>query len=169
MIKFRFYYDKDAEERWLTKMDTRGYKLEGFFLGFYSFSKCEPGEYNYQIDMLDSVTGRSLDYKEFMEETGVEVVAQWYRWVYLRRKKSDGPFELYTDKETKLEQYQKITRFFTGLFILEAVCFVLELMAALETKETLFICFTIFILIVMSAFLHMIFVCRRKIEELEDE
>ena len=56
MTKFRLYYDR-MEQDWLLKMSMQGWKFENFFLGFYTFSPCESGEYLYQIDLLENWTG----------------------------------------------------------------------------------------------------------------
>ncbi len=45
MTKFRVGYDKDKETKWLNRMAEQGWAMTGFFLGFYRFAKCEPGEY----------------------------------------------------------------------------------------------------------------------------
>ena len=108
MLKFKLYYDKDEEEEWLKKMSLNGWAFKKFFLGFYTFEPCEPGEYNYQIDLLDNWNGNKADYASFMEDAGVEVISQWWRWVYLQKKTEDGPFEMYTDTESKIAQYKKI-------------------------------------------------------------
>lgn len=50
MIKFRLYYDKDAETKWLNEMAEQGWAMKSFFAGFYSFERCEPGQYMYQVD-----------------------------------------------------------------------------------------------------------------------
>ena len=61
---------------------------------------CRPGEFIYQIDLLP---GRGLcagdyeGYVEFMHDTGVEVLQRWGRWVYLRGRAEEGPFEIYTE------------------------------------------------------------------------
>ena len=51
MVKFRLYYDKDKEQDWLMEMVNRGWAVKKFFLGFYTFEPCEPGEYIYQIKL----------------------------------------------------------------------------------------------------------------------
>ncbi|MDF2520653.1 MAG: hypothetical protein K0R84_1281, partial [Clostridia bacterium] len=89
MLKFKMYFDKDVEEIWLKEMSNKGWAFKRFFLGFYTFEACEPGEYNYQIDLLDNWSGEKEDYASFMEQSGVEVISQWYRWVYIRKKASD--------------------------------------------------------------------------------
>ena len=50
--------------------------MKKFFLGFYKFEKCEPGEYEYQIDLMPENVEQQ-DYYDFMEEAGVEVVCRW--------------------------------------------------------------------------------------------
>ena len=77
MIKFRLYYDKDKETVWLNDMVASGYSMTGFFAGFYTFEKCEPGEYIYQIDFSDKFSSVTNDYREFMEETGIEIIQTW--------------------------------------------------------------------------------------------
>lgn len=102
MKKFRLYYDKDAEQDWLREMSNQGWAFNKFFLGVYTFEACSSGEYIYQIDILDNWIGDKQNFSEFMEDSGVEVVSQWYLWVYLRKKAADGPFEMYSDTESKI-------------------------------------------------------------------
>ena len=45
MIKYRYYIDNQKEQDWLNKLSREGWALKKFFLGFYKFEKCEPGEY----------------------------------------------------------------------------------------------------------------------------
>lgn len=119
MIKFRIYYDKDKETDWLNEMAQIGYAMTGFFAGFYTFEKCEPAEWEYQID-LGRVT---KDYREFMEDAGIEIVQTWAAWIMLRRKKRDEPFQLYTDVDSSIEHYKKIRTIFKIATILELICF----------------------------------------------
>lgn len=119
MIKFRMYYDKDKETDWLNEMAQVGYAMTGFFAGFYTFEKCKPAEWEYQID-LGRVT---KDYREFMEDAGIEIVQTWAAWIILRRKKRDEPFQLYTDVDSSIEHYKKIRTMFKIATILELICF----------------------------------------------
>lgn len=45
MTKFRMCYDKDKVAEWLNRMAEQGWAMTDYFLGFYRFVKCEPGEY----------------------------------------------------------------------------------------------------------------------------
>lgn len=125
MIKFRLYLDKDKEEKWLNEMCDSGYKFKKFFVGFYKFNPCEKGKYIYRIDLIDGISKRK-EYKNFMQEIGVEVIDTWGFWVFLRKEKSEGRFELYTDKESKIISYRKIRKTFAAVLVLEVICTLLQ-------------------------------------------
>lgn len=126
MIRFRLYYNKDTETEWLNKMAADGWALTGFFAGFYRFEECEKGEYTYQVDLGDQLFSVSSEYRELMEELGVEIVTLWGYWIILRKRTADGPFELYTDVESQIEHYTKILRMFKVVCILEIICMLIE-------------------------------------------
>lgn len=169
MKRFKLYYDKDEEQDWLQKMALDGWALKNFFLGVYTFVPCEPGEYIYQIDLLDNWSGDKNDFAAFMEDSGVEVVSQWYRWVYLRKKADDGPFEMYTDIESKIGQYNRIKKFFQVALIVEVICFFIEIIAAVNTGNPAFWFLTILIGSIVLAFLRVVWKCSWKIEQLKRE
>jgi hypothetical protein len=169
MLKFRLYYDKDAEEDWLRKMSLEGWAFKKFFLGFYTFEPCEPGEYNYRIDLLDHWSGNKTDYAAFMEDLGVDVMGQWWRWVYLRKKAVNGPFEMYTDTNSKIALYQKIKSFFMIFLAIEILCFVSELAMTLKTGNFMFGIFTVLLGAISLAMLKIIWKCQWKIEQLKLE
>lgn len=127
MVKFRWYYDKDKEEIWLNEMVAEGFAVTRFLLGFYWFEDCEPGEYIYQIDLFTENKG-SMTHREYVsliQETGAEFVCSWGWWRFFRRKAKLGPFRLYTDVNSRLEQYRRIFRLFRNIGILElaALCY----------------------------------------------
>jgi hypothetical protein len=169
MIQFKLYSDKDLEQDWLNDMSLKGWGLKKYFLGFYTFEACEPGEYNYQIDLLDKWDGDKSDFASFMEESGVEVIAQWYRWVYLRKKASDGPFEMYTDVDSKIAQYNRIKNFFTVGLIIEVICFCIEINAAVKADYATFWAFVVLLGMFVIMFLRMVWKCKWKIEQLQRE
>lgn len=169
MKKFRLYYDKDKEEEWLMEMSNQGWAFKSFFLGVYTFKPSESGEYIYQIDLLDDWSGDNKDFSEFMEDSGVEVVSQWYRWVYLRKKAADGPFEMYTDVESKIMQYKKMEKFFTVVLIIEFIVLIIEFMAAIHTGKIAFMIITIVIGLIIFIILHNLLKCKEKIRKLEKE
>ena len=126
MTKFRLYFNKDKETTWLNEMAAKGYALKSFFAGFYSFEKCEPGEYVYQIDFGSKIFSVSDDYREFMAENNIEIVCLWGYWIILRKRASEGEFVLYTDVDSSIEHYTKILKMFKGVTIVELICFFVE-------------------------------------------
>ena len=168
MVKFRLYYDKDKEQDWLMEMVNRGWAVEKFFLGFYSFVPCEPGEYIYQIDLLSSWENGHMDYKEFLSENNVEIVFQWFFWIVLRKKSSDGEFILYTDNESKIEQYSRIRKMFVICGIIELICMLIELNSAIQLRNTFYGMMTVLFVIILLVFSKVIWTCQFKINELRE-
>lgn len=132
MVKFKWYYDTDKETEFLNEMSKKGYALSGFFLGFYHFDQCRPGEYIYQIDITEGLFRVSNDYREFMRDMGVEIVCLWGPWVILRKRAEDGPFVLYTDVESRIEHYTKIKNLYKIAAVIESICILVELLGAVQ-------------------------------------
>ena len=117
-------FDKDEEVKWLDQMAAEGYALNSFFAGFYNFVPCENGEWQYQIDIGQGFFSVKPAYREFMEEMGVEIVQTWGPWVILRRHREEGPFELYSDVDSRIEHYKKILLMFKAVGLLELMCLI---------------------------------------------
>ena len=166
MKKFRLYYDPDRELLWLRDLMHQGWALTHFALGVYTFEPCQPDEYLYQIDLLKSADDFD-NYRIFMEDSGVEVVCRWMRWVYVRKRTEDGPFALYTDTESLIHYYSSIRKFFLPLAIIETVCAVLELFAALGTGNPVFGFLILLLAFIAVVFYRMVWKCSWKIEELK--
>lgn len=130
MVKFKLMFNKDKETEYLNEMAAQGYAMTGFFAGFYTFDRCRPGEYVYQVDITEGMFRVNNDYREFMWEMGVEIVCIWGMWVILRKKAAEGPFVLYTDVESTIEHYEKIKKMFKIATILELSLIVVELVGA---------------------------------------
>ncbi len=130
MIKLKFYWDKDAETKWLNEMADEGWAMTGFFAGFYKFEQTEKGKWRYQIDFGEKFGSVTEDYREFMNEAEIEIVQSWGYWIILRQLASKGEFQLYTDVESSIEHYTKILKMFKVVTIVELICFFIEVMAA---------------------------------------
>ncbi len=123
-IVIKPYWNVEKEQAWLNKMSASGYQLTDYFWIRYVFEKAEAGEYTYFIDLLSA--GRhspeSESYLVFLENSGVEVVATYMRWVYLRKRTADGPLVLYSDTTSKVAYLRRLSRFYAFLSILELMC-----------------------------------------------
>lgn len=167
MIKFRIYADKDKETTWLNEMAAQGYAMTGFCAFFYTFEKCEPGKYTYQIDLGNKFFAVENSYREFMEENNIEIVCTWGYWIILRKLACEGNFELYTDVDSNIEHYTKILKMFKIVTIIELICFFIEAMAAMNGAAVGFwgmLLIGIFII----GFMNAVLTTKRRIAELKE-
>ena len=132
MIKFRIYWDKDEETKWLNEMAQKGWAMTSFCAGFYTFEECTKGKWSYQIDFGEKFGKCTEDYRDFMKEAGIEIVQNWGYWIILRKPVEEGEFILYSDVESSIEHYTKILRMFKVVGIVEIICFFLELWGVLN-------------------------------------
>jgi len=116
-VVHRLYWDFEKEERWLNEMAAKGWNLVRYSLGSYRFESGEPGTWVYRIELLPGGRRRaaSREYLTLLRDTGVETVATYMRWVYLRRLAARGAFELFTDLESRIAHYRRVLRLFAGL------------------------------------------------------
>ncbi|MDD4312148.1 MAG: DUF2812 domain-containing protein [Eubacteriales bacterium] len=120
-VIWKAYWDYEKEERWLNEMSAQGMSFTDYSWCRYVFTDAPNGQYNYRIELLEYMPKHpeSMAYLRFLEENGVEVVATYLRWVYLRKPASEGAFDLYTDLDSKIKHYQRINFFWTAMMIAE--------------------------------------------------
>ena len=105
------YCNYENEERWLNNMAAKGLALTDYSWCRYVFEDAPKGEYIYRLELLEHTVTHpeSQSYIAFLNETGVEFVASYMRWVYFRKKASDGPFDLYSDIDSKITHYRRVS------------------------------------------------------------
>lgn len=122
-IEYKFFtiFNFEKEERWLNEKAANGQNLRDVGFCRYVFEDGKPGEYIYRLEMLDEHPNhyKSVEYLRFLEETGVEHVTSILKWVYLRKKASDGPFDVYSDIDSKIKHYQRIIKFANIIIFLQ--------------------------------------------------
>ena len=118
--KLYWAWDFDKEEAWLNHMASIGWCMIGYGFCRYEFEQCEPGEYSIRLQMLDNPHNHpeSEKYLEFLESTGAEHVGSWWKWIYIRKKKADGEFEVFSDNESKIKHLSHIMAFLLLIGIL---------------------------------------------------
>ena len=111
--KFFFVWDFDKEEKWLNEMAAKGLALVSAGFCKYEFEDSLPGEYKVCLQLLDKMPSHpeSQKYIAFMEETGAEHVGSFTRWVFFRKKASDGDFQLFSDNESKVKYITSMLSF----------------------------------------------------------
>ena len=102
--KFFWVWEFDKEEMWLNEMAASGWVLERVGFLTYHFSPCEPGEYALRLEMRAHDDG----YVRFLEETGAEYVGRMFAWMYTRKKTADGPFDLFSDMDSRIGHLNRI-------------------------------------------------------------
>lgn len=103
-------WDFDKEERWLNEMAARGLSLVSVGYCSYTFEESEKGEYAVRLELLDEAPThpKSERYIHFIEDTGAEYIGSLFRWVYFRKKKATGEFDLYSDYESRIRHLTRI-------------------------------------------------------------
>jgi len=111
--KLFFVWDFDKEEKWLNEMAAKGLCLVSVGFCKYEFEDFVPGEYRICLQLLDKLPKHPemQKYIEFMEQTGAEHIGSFTRWVYFRRKASDGDFELFSDNTSRIKYLGSILSF----------------------------------------------------------
>lgn len=116
-------WDYEKEERWLNEMSAKGLAFTDYSWCRYVFAEAPANQYIYRIELLEYMPTHpeSQAYLRFLEESGVEVVSSYMRWVYLRKPASEGAFDLYTDIDSKIKHYKRINVLWTTMMIVEFV------------------------------------------------
>jgi len=111
---YRLFIDYEKEEYWLNQMAAKGYNLINYFLGLYTFDIEQPGKYIYRIELLDSLpfASSSIRYITFLKEMGIEHISSHFRWVYFRKLATEGPFDIYSDIDSRILHYSRIVKLY---------------------------------------------------------
>ena len=111
--KLFWVWDFDKEEKWLNEMAAKGLSLVSVGFCKYEFEDSLPGEYKICLQLLDKMPRHpeSKKYIDFLETTGAEHVGSFTRWVYFRKKATEGDFELFSDNDSRLKYLSSVISF----------------------------------------------------------
>ena len=111
--KWFWVWDFDKEEKWLNEMAAKGLSLVSVGFCKYEFEDSLPGEYKICLQLLDKMPRHpeSKKYIDFLETTGAEQVGSFTRWVYFRKKATEGDFELFSDYDSRLKYLSSVISF----------------------------------------------------------
>lgn len=127
MTAKKVFLDIQKEEDWLNEQGENGLMLTGYHGGNYTFEDVSPVKFQYKIDLPSHSGSRKQAYFDFLEQTGISVVAEYGGRVYLRKNTADGPLDLYTGKQEIAREVRKrythyfitgISQFLLGLYLL---------------------------------------------------
>ncbi|MGM9567032.1 MAG: DUF2812 domain-containing protein [Clostridia bacterium] len=119
--KLFWAWEFEKEEQWLNQAAAEGRALTDVGFCRYDFEPCPSGAYEYRLEFLEHFPTHkeSADYIRFMEETGAEYVGSVQRWVYFRKAVQNGPFEIYSDANSKINHFKRIRALLLCLVVLE--------------------------------------------------
>lgn len=114
--KLFWAWNFEKEEKWLNEMSAKGLQLVDVGLGRYTFDEGDRGEYHYRIELLENPPNHaeSISYIRFLEDAGVKHIGSFLRWVYFRKNAADGEFNLYSDLDSRIRHYRRIS-WLTGI------------------------------------------------------
>jgi len=91
----------------------------------------------------------SVSYIHFLEETGVEHVASFMRWVYFRRKSNDGELDLYSDIESRIKHLKRIITLILCVLPIQISALVMNTPIALEGSTVNLVCICLIALLIV--------------------
>lgn len=116
-----FIWDFDKHEKWLNEMAEDGWCLVARNGWKHEFEQCQPGEYIFRIELLKHKYSHSESekYLAFLKEAGIVAILPKIdnRWIFLRKKKDDGDFELYSDNASRIKYLNRVLRNIVFLFV----------------------------------------------------
>ncbi len=126
-IVWKAYWDFEKEEKWLNEMAAKGMALSDYSWCRYVFTEAPDNEYTYRIQLLRHKPDHpeSIAYIRFMEESGVEFVASYWYWIFLRKKSSDGSFDIFSDIDSRIDHYKRISIFLGSIGALNLFVFLM--------------------------------------------
>lgn len=124
-VVWKVYWDYEKEEKWLNEMSAKGMALADYSWCRYVFTKASNNEYIYRLELLEHLPSHaeSAAYIRFLEESGIECIATYWRWIFLRKKSSEGPFDIYSDIESKIKHYGRVSALFGTIGAINLVAF----------------------------------------------
>jgi hypothetical protein len=113
----------EKEETWLDEMSAKGMQLVDVGFCRYTFEDNDPGVYRYRIELLKNVPTdpEQMAYIRFMEESGIRHVGTYMRYVYFRRPASEGAFDLFSDIDSRVSHYRRISTLLLIIGILNLI------------------------------------------------
>ncbi len=128
-VVWKAYWDFEKEEKWLNEMSAKGMALTDCSWCRYVFTEAPSNEYIYRLELLEHLPSHaeSIAYINFLEESGIECVATYWRWIYLRKKSSEGPFNIYSDFESKIKHYKRVSAFLGPIGGLNLIVFLINI------------------------------------------
>lgn len=137
-FKYFWAWEYEKEIQWINDMAAKGFALCHVGLCTYWFEDSEPGEYVYGMEWAEhapsSAEGRK--YLDFLADCGTEFVSNWLNWIYVRRKKEDGPLDLHNDLDSRIAHLRRVFLLLLPVILLNLWAFILNVFIGLRTHQS---------------------------------
>lgn len=118
-------WEHENEERWLDRLSSQGLHLEKAYPFYSTFARDASKRYVYRLDYQAELRTKEKfqDYIDLYADSGWEYTCTYAgMWHYFRRPWQPGETpELYTDRSSLKNHYQRIQRVMAGVFLLNLV------------------------------------------------
>ncbi len=176
ITRFKAFWDFEKEEKYLNSMAQKGYNLIDYFWIRYVFERDKSNPYKYRIIFLQKRAKEieSQNYLDFLEENGVECIATYMHWAYVRSK-TDSDFEIYTDKADVINHLSIISKFWLRAGLFELVVAIIEFFTVFMLyfrfgeKHLVYFILACLLLVFSSVFLGMYFKLKKQIKKIRKE
>ena len=126
------FLDICKEEEWLNEQGESGLMLIGYSNGNYEFEDVSPAKYQYKIDIPNYHGNKKKEYLNFLEQSGITIVAEYAGRVYMRKNKAHGPLELYTESKDINKQIRKRYSMFISIGVSQFAIGIMLLISMLK-------------------------------------
>ena len=138
------------EETYLQEQHKKGWKMTKLKAPFsiYTFEKCEPEDYVYQLDFKQEDQDAE-EYIQLFEDCGWDYFYKFGNWYYFRKKKSGVENEnvIFNDAASRAQMAKKVIKFQAGLLctLLLPILVIMITFFGSDSKRNLF--FSAFIIV----------------------
>ncbi len=134
--KLFWVWNFEKEEQWLNEMARQGLVLSSVGFCRYDFTKTDD-EYTVRLEFPEKGinTEKGKEYIAFLEETGAEYIGCVKNWIYIKKKKENGEFQLYSDNESRIKHLERIIKFVDIVSLANLLIGVANILIYISSKE----------------------------------
>ncbi len=174
VFKLFFVWQESKEEEWLNEMAQKGWLLDSYFIGLYTFIKSEPANYIYKFDYCASMNIDKDEYITIFKDAGWEHVTEFIGWHYFRIKTDQCKYpDIYSDNRSKIQKYQGLLKVLLIVAILNSFNFINLFFLSIDRfpyrSFSLMSITRVLIFLVLGLLVYAIYRTFRTIKKLKDE
>lgn len=113
-------------------MAEQGRHLKKFWPFVFLFENGISDQYFYRNEM---VLKRKKDYFDFLDTMNIEHINSFGVWAYFRKRKEEGPFEIFSGKSEKIKYLSRINTLFILACLINAFAVLLNIAPIMLTHQ----------------------------------